>query len=92
MIPDPFDKLLTFHQRLKQARIHYELAGYREDAVSVTVRVPGEYWEVDFLADGDVDVERFVSIGGVQEEALLEELFAKFSDADVTSHDSAARE
>jgi hypothetical protein len=35
---------------------------------------------VDFLADGDVDVERFVSTGDVDDESALEELFEKLAD------------
>ena len=66
--------------------------GYREGAISVVVRVPGEYWEVDFLEDGDVDVERFVSSGAIEEESALDELFARFSDQEqepTVTHDAS---
>jgi hypothetical protein len=44
---------------------------------------------VDFLDDGSVDVERFVSDGRIDDEAALAELFAKFSDGEpATTHDS----
>jgi len=32
------------------------------------VTVPGERWEIDFLEDGDVDIEVFRSTGGVTAE------------------------
>jgi hypothetical protein len=89
MKTDRFDCLITFLRQLDEAGIHYELDHYREDAVSVRVSVPGERWEVDFLQDGGVDVERFRSDGSIGDESLLDDLFARFSDKEpVTSHDS----
>ncbi len=73
---DRFERLLTFLHRLAEAKIHFSLSYYRDDAISVQVVVPGERWEVDFLDDGTVDVERFVSHGDVEDEGILEELFA----------------
>lgn len=80
MKEDRYDRLMTFLQRLSEAKIHYRLSHNRDDAVSVEVTIPGERWEVDFLDDGCVDVERFVSNGVIQDESALEELFAKNSD------------
>jgi hypothetical protein len=80
MTPDRFDKLLGFLRRLEDAKIHYEVASHRYDAVSVLVTVPGQRWEVDFLADGDIEVERFVSDGQIDDESALQELFDKFAE------------
>ena len=80
MNDDRFDRLLSFIHRLGEAKIHYELAHNLDDAISVEIRVPGEYWEVDFWADGDVYVERFRSNGHIDEASALEELFERFSD------------
>jgi len=92
MTQDHFGKLLNFLRDLKRAKIHFELAHYRDDAVSVQVAVPGERWEVDFLEDGDVDVERFVSNGHIDDESAFAELFAKFSDEEpAATHDATAR-
>jgi hypothetical protein len=93
MTQDRFEKVLALVERLKQAGIWHETACYREGALSVIIRVPGAYWEVDFLADGDVDVERFVSKGDIEDESALDELFAQFSEAaqePAASHDSTA--
>ena len=46
---------------------------------------PGEYWEIEFLEDGEVDVERFRSNGHIDDESALEELFAQFSDEEAAS-------
>jgi hypothetical protein len=55
--------LLAFLKQLKAAGIHHEVASYCEEAISVVIRVPGEYWEVDSLADGEIDIERFARSG-----------------------------
>jgi len=52
-----------------------------EDAIEVHVDVPGERWEVDYFADGQVYVERFTNPSGeIKDEKELEELFRLFSD------------
>lgn len=86
----PFDRLLALRRQLSDAKIYHELASYRDDAISLLVRVPGEFWEIDFLEDGTVDIERFVSNGAIEGEAMLEELFARFSDAEpAISHETS---
>ncbi len=74
-----FEKLTKLLDRLEEHEIHFDLMRTRDDGVSVHVAVPGQRWEIDFLTDGTVDVERFVSDGGVQDESLLEEIFTQFS-------------
>jgi hypothetical protein len=92
MSEDRFDRVLNLLWRLRAARIHHEVASYREGAISVVVRVPGEYWEIDFLANGGVDVERFVSNGTIEDESALDELFARFSDEEAApGHDPLPR-
>jgi hypothetical protein len=77
-----FDELLAFLRRLEEAKIAYNLRCSRNDALMVRINVPGERWEVEFLQDGEVDVERFVSDGDIQEASALDDLFARFSDKD----------
>jgi hypothetical protein len=80
MTTDRFDNLLSLIRRLEEAKIFYQMESYRDDGISVVITVPGQRWEVDFLADGDVDVEKFVSNGEIDDESALEELFAKFAE------------
>lgn len=68
---DVFGKLLEFLRRLSAARIPYTLRRSRDDAVMVEIAVPGERWEVDFLEDGDVDVEVFRTSGVVSADSGL---------------------
>ena len=75
-----FQKLLRVACRLSKARIHYNLYHSRDDAVGIDVAVPGERWEIEFLADGTVEIERYRSDGAIGGEELLDELFRRFAD------------
>ncbi|MEI6232275.1 MAG: hypothetical protein WCT04_04445 [Planctomycetota bacterium] len=78
-------KLTDFLQRLKDAKIFHSFDRYRDDAISVRIVVPGQRWEVDFLDDGSVDVERFISNGELHGDEVFAELFNTFSEPAVAS-------
>jgi hypothetical protein len=71
-----FGKLVTFLNQLEQERISYTLAHHRDETIMVNVAVAGERWEVEFFEDGSVEVERFVSSGGINGEEVFSDLFA----------------
>ena len=75
-----FNNLVAFLDRLEQKRISYTLAHNREEAILVLVAVPGERWEIEFLCDGAVEVEKFVSTGDISDAESLGELFARYTD------------
>jgi len=85
MSQDIFSKFTAFLNNLEQANIHYTIAHHRDDALMVLIAVPGERWEVEFLTDGSIEVERFLSDGEIGDETMLAELFAQHSDADERS-------
>jgi hypothetical protein len=64
----------AFLDRLAQLHLSYVLARYR-DSINVEVYVPGEHWEVEFMDDGSIEVERFRSSGEIGDERWLDELF-----------------
>jgi len=80
MKQDTFTRLTAFLQSLERGKIHYTLQSCRDEAIMVLVTVPGERWEVEFLADGSVEVERFISDGEIYGEDTLGELFTKYTD------------
>lgn len=80
-----FNRLLAFLERLDQAKISYSMRHSRDDALMVVAFAPGEYWEIEFLEDGDIDIERYRSNGHIDDESILEELFALWSHEDVPS-------
>jgi len=77
-----FNKLVSFLQKLEQQGISYTLAHHRDEAVMIIVAVPGERWEVEFLSDGSVEVERFISNGEIFGEEALSELFPQNTEQD----------
>ncbi len=74
------DQLGALLERLEHSRISFKIGRTRSDGISVLVTVPGQRWEVDFLSDGDIDVERFLTIGQVESETALDDLFAQFAE------------
>ncbi|MEG4346690.1 hypothetical protein QUB70_25935 [Microcoleus sp. A003_D6] len=86
-----FDKLILFLQNLQKQAIDYSLAHHRDQAVMVIVAVPGERWEIEFLSDGAVEVEKFVSNGEIAGEEALSELFDRYSELDEINGDLAPK-
>lgn len=72
--------LLQFLNRLEEHKIYYKLEKVRNEAIMVEVVVPGQRWEVEFMDDGTVEVEKFISDGGYYDEKEIERLFKEFSD------------
>jgi hypothetical protein len=58
-----FEQLLAACRALDERRFRYDLTAARSDAVMLRVVLPGEYWEIEFFADGTIERERFVSQG-----------------------------
>jgi hypothetical protein len=97
MNANQFSRLLAFLERLDRARIAYSMRHSRDDALMVIAFAPSEYWEIEFLEDGDIEIERYRSNGHIDDESVLEELFALWSDDDLSlaqtgnQDDSSAR-
>lgn len=73
-------RLLAFLERLDKAKIPYQMQHSRDDALMVLAYAPGQYWEVEFMENGEVDIERYRSDGHIDDASVLEELFALWSD------------
>jgi hypothetical protein len=70
---DNLQRLLDFLNKLQDHKIYYRLEHVRPDTLVVLVTVPGERWEIEFLADGD-------TLSGDAAKGLLEQLFDKHGD------------
>ena len=73
------EPLLNFLDELERARIYYRLERNRPEAIMVRVDIPGERWEVEFFADGSIEVEVFRAtdagiLSGDEARAALERL------------------
>ncbi|WP_056468414.1 hypothetical protein [Bacillus sp. FJAT-25509] len=72
--------LNTFLNKLEESNIAYSLKKIRDEAIMVAIRVPGERWEVEFMDDGTVEIEKFISDRDYYDHKELETLFRDFSD------------
>lgn len=71
--------LIDFLDKLEKNKIYYRLNKVR-DGIMVEIAVPGERWEVEFFADGDVQIEKFLSDGKIFNISEIDILFENFSD------------
>lgn len=72
--------LLDFLGALERQRLFFRLSRVREETIMVEVAVPGARWEVEFFANGHVEVEVFNSSTGIEGEEALARLFAKHAE------------
>jgi hypothetical protein len=79
-----FTKVMHFLDKLEAHGIAYTLTRVREEALMVNIAVPGERWEVEFLCDGGVEIERFQSRGEIEDETSFGELFARYTEVEPT--------
>ncbi len=73
-------KLTGFLNDLDRQCISYSLKHDRDESITVEVALPGERWEIEFLLDESVEIEKFISSGEIYGEASLEELFDRYAD------------
>lgn len=73
-------KVLTnFLAKLEASGMCFKLGKIR-DSILVEVPVPGQRWEIEFMEDGSIEVEKFLSDGTIYDHDELETLFHDFSD------------
>lgn len=72
-------ELIEFLDKLDEKKIYYRLNKIR-DSILVEVTVPGQRWEIEFMADGSVEVEKFQSDGVMFGCEELDVLFRDFID------------
>ena len=68
--------LSTFLATLDERRVRYQLDRVR-DSIMVMVATPGSRWEVEFMDEGTIEVERFRSDGTIWDERVIDELLAE---------------
>jgi hypothetical protein len=72
--------VLRFLESLEQGSIDYQLSTARPEALMVSVAVPGQRWEIEFLASGAVEVEVFAGDGQIYEHDKLADLLEHFAE------------
>ena len=76
---DTLNKLIKFLNKLEDSKIYYTLSKIR-DSILVSVAVPGERWEIEFMGNGEVECEKFIGNGEIHDAYIIDELFKRFSD------------
>lgn len=73
-------ELINFLNKLEESNIFYKLDKVRNEAIMIEIAVPGQRWEVEFMEDGSVEIEKFISDKDFYDENELDILFKDFSD------------
>jgi len=71
---------IHFLNKLENNNIFYKLDKIRDEAILVEVVVPGQRWEIEFMEDDTVVIEKFISDGDIYDDNELEKLLKDFSD------------
>ena len=74
---DSLSKLISFLDILDEKKIYYRLNKIR-DSILVEIAVPGQRWEVEFMSDGTIEIEKFLSNGIIYNEKEIDILFRDF--------------
>lgn len=77
---DQFHVLFDFTKKFEESNIYYSIKKNREDAVSIEAVVPGQRWEIDFLINGEIEIEIFRSDGKIFGKEKMAELLNNFSE------------
>lgn len=77
---DSIKELNHFLNELEERNIFYRISKIRRDSIMVEVAVPTQRWEIEFMEDGTVEIEKFISDGKYHDNKELEVLFKEFSD------------
>ena len=78
--------LLRFLNMLYEQKIYHRLSKARDDAIMVEISVPGQRWEVEFMRDGSIEIEKFLTTGEVvackdlNHCKVIEQFFKEFSE------------
>jgi len=69
-----------FLNSLDQNNIYYRLNKIRTESIMIEVAVPAQRWEIEFMDNGTVEIEKFISDGSFYDGEELEVLLNNFSD------------
>ncbi|NRD79018.1 hypothetical protein HPT25_16780 [Bacillus sp. BRMEA1] len=72
--------LIDFLNNLEEGNIFYKLNKVRKEAIMVEIAVPGQRWGVEFMEDGSVEIEKFISDGEFYDVNEIETIIKDFSD------------
>ena len=77
---DNIKDINEFFNILDEIKIYYRLNKIRPEGIMIEVALPGQRWEIEFMEDGTIDIEKFISDGSFYGKEELEVLLNEFSD------------
>ena len=66
--------------KLRAAQIFFRLSQIRDDSIMIESSVPGERWEIEYMRDGSIEIEIFISNGIIHDASTLESFIQRFSE------------
>lgn len=69
--------LINFLNKLEDNKIYYKLNKIR-DSILIEVVVPGQRWEIEYMSDGTIEIEKFISTGKIFDKEEIDVLFRDF--------------
>jgi hypothetical protein len=73
-------EFIDFLNKLEENSIFYSLRKVRNEGIMVEIAVPGQRWEIEFMENDSVEIEKFISDGDYYDVKELESLLKNFSD------------
>ncbi|KGK87588.1 hypothetical protein [Clostridium sp. HMP27] len=73
-----FKDINEFLNTLDKNSIYYGLNKIRAESIMVEVAVPGQRWEIEFMNDGTIEIEKFISDEIYYDEKELQVLISEF--------------
>lgn len=77
---DRFKDINSFLNELEERKIFYRVSKTRPESIMVEVVVPGQRWEIEFMENGEIEIEKFICDGSYYDVTELKALFKDFSD------------
>ena len=79
IVLETIKSFVEFLEMLDKRNIYYKLSKIR-DSIMVEVAVPGQRWEIEFMSNGSIEIEKFLSDGEIYGYSEIKKMFEDFSE------------
>lgn len=79
IVLETIKSFVQFLEMLDNRNIYYKLNKVR-DSIMVEVAVPGQRWEIEFMSNGSIEIEKFLSDGEIYGYSEIKKMFEDFSE------------
>lgn len=76
IVVNELENLISFLNKLDELKIYYRLNKIR-DSILVEVPIPGQRWEIEFMPDGSMEIEKFITEGVIHDGTEVDKLFTE---------------